>query len=212
MAPGQVLDEMRAEAVGCTACALAGSGRPAVFGEGPGTARLMLVGEQPGDQEDLQGRPFVGPAGQVLDRALAAAGLDRRRLYLTNAVKHFKFEPRGKRRIHQKPDTGEVEKCRFWLLRELSALDPALVVALGATAAQALLGRPVTIGRERGVLRPYDRTRRLLITVHPSYLLRLPDPALQAVEHARFVADLKLAAAPPPAPARPAPSGQLDLF
>jgi DNA polymerase len=164
-----------------------------VFGEGPEDARVMLVGEQPGDWEDLEGRPFVGPAGQLLDKALAEVGLDRSRLYLTNAVKHFKFRLAGKRRIHQRPDAGEVEACGAWLGLERQLLRPRLVVALGATAARALLGREVKVGAERGRLLPFGQDARLLLTVHPSYILRLPDAALQAAEHARLVADLRLA-------------------
>jgi DNA polymerase len=152
----------------------------------------VFVGEQPGDQEDLAGRPFVGPAGQMFDRALAEAGLDRTRAYVTNAVKHFKFTPRGKRRIHNKPDTQEIERCRWWLEQELTLVAPRLVVALGASAARALTGRDVTIARTRGRLMEFPGGRAGLITVHPSYLLRLPDPAAQKAEYARFVADLRL--------------------
>ncbi len=151
---------------------------------------LLFVGEQPGDQEDLKGRPFVGPAGQLFDRALAEAGIDRGRIYVTNAVKHFKFTPRGKRRIHQKPDYKEVLACKPWLAGELGAVRAATVVALGATAAQALIGRAVTIGRERGRFQPYPPDRHLFVTVHPSYLLRLPDADAQAVEYRRFVEEL----------------------
>jgi len=150
---------------------------------------VVLVGEQPGDQEDLAGLPFVGPAGQLLDRALAEAGLDRGALYLTNAVKHFKYEPRGKRRLHKTPNTAEVTACRWWLDRELAALAPRLVVALGATAATALAGRPVSVLRERGPVR--FGTRPGYVTVHPSYLLRLPEAARQAEAYAAFVADLR---------------------
>ena len=193
-APGS-LAALGAEAAGCRRCELWRAATQAVFGEGPADARLVLVGEQPGDQEDLAGRPFVGPAGQVLDRALAEAGLDRSRLYVTNAVKHFKFEPRGKRRIHQRPSPREVEVCGGWLSRELDLLRPRLIVLLGATAARALLGREVRVGAERG--RPFALPdgRTALITVHPSYLLRLTDDAMRREEHARFVDDLKRAAA-----------------
>jgi DNA polymerase len=150
---------------------------------------VVLVGEQPGDQEDLAGQPFVGPAGQLLDRALADAGLDRAALYLTNAVKHFKYAPRGRRRIHQKPNAGEVSACRWWLARELAAVQPRLVVALGATAAGALAQRQVSVTRERGpatfgALAGY-------VTVHPSFLLRLPDERRRDAEYAAFVADLR---------------------
>jgi DNA polymerase len=153
----------------------------------------MLVGEQPGDQEDLQGHPFVGPAGNVLDRALARAGIDRGAAYLTNAVKHFKFEPRGKRRIHQRPDAGEIEHCRWWLDLERELVRPKLVVALGATAVRGLRGPSGPIGTLRGRLLPFGDDSRLLVTVHPSYLLRLPDRDRQRDEYRRFVADLTLA-------------------
>jgi uracil-DNA glycosylase len=159
----------------CRRCPLHACATQAVAGEGPAEARVMLVGEQPGDHEDLAGRPFVGPAGQLLDRALAEAGLDRAALYLTNAVKHFKFEPRGRRRIHQKPSAGEVAACRWWLERELAALRPRLVVALGATAAGALAQRQISVTRERGPAAFGAQSG--FVTVHPSFLLRLPDCA-----------------------------------
>jgi DNA polymerase len=149
----------------------------------------MLVGEQPGDQEDLAGRPFVGPAGRVLDEALAQAGLDRRKIYVTNAVKHFKNEPRGKRRLHKKPNAGEIEACRWWLDRERAIVRPRLTIALGTTAAVALLGRSATIGKLRGKPITADGTT-LWITVHPSFLLRLPDESSRHRELARFVDDL----------------------
>ena len=158
---------------------------------------MLFVGEQPGDQEDRQGRPFVGPAGQLFDRALVEAGIDRRQVYVTNAVKHFKFELRGKRRIHQKPDYKEVLACRPWLLGELAAVAPPVVVALGATAAQSLMGRTVTIGKERGRFQPYPPDRHLFVTVHPSFLLRLPDERAQALEYRRFVEELQMIAAGP---------------
>ena len=188
------LAALRAEARACRDCALWRPATQTVFGEGPEDAPIALVGEQPGDQEDLAGRPFVGPAGQLLDRALAEAGLDRRRLYVTNAVKHFKFAPRGKRRLHQKPDAREVEICGRWLSRELDVIKPRLVVLLGATAARAVLVRDVKIGGERGRLFTLAGQTKGLVTVHPSYLLRLPDEALRRNEYARFVADLRLAA------------------
>jgi uracil-DNA glycosylase len=187
------LEAAREAAAACRACPLWEPATRTVFGEGPRDARVMLVGEQPGDWEDLEGRPFVGPAGQLLDRALAEAGLDRSRLYLTNAVKHFKFAPRGKRRIHQKPDGGEVEACGTWLALERDLLRPRLVVALGATAARALTGRDVRVGEERGRVVPLGPGAELLVTVHPSYVLRLPDAARQAAEYARLAADLRLA-------------------
>jgi DNA polymerase len=162
-----------------------------VFGEGPPDARVMFVGEQPGDAEDLRGRPFVGPAGQVFDRALAEAGIDRAEVYVTNAVKHFKFVPRGKRRIHQKPGSVEIQACSTWLEREIEEVAPELVIALGATATQALFGRPLPIARNRGRFLPLG-TRKALVTVHPSYLLRLPDEAMKQQEFRAFVADLGL--------------------
>ena len=163
----------------------------AVFGEGPVHARIVFVGEQPGDQEDLQGRPFVGPAGKLLSKALAEAGIERAEAYLTNAVKHFKFEQRGHRRIHAKPTAGEVKHYRPWLMKELELVRPKLVVALGATAVLALSGKATPITRSRGQAQfgPYLG----YVTVHPSYLLRLPDPDSKAREYERFVADLKRA-------------------
>jgi DNA polymerase len=164
-----------------------------VFGEGPLDAAIMLVGEQPGDHEDLAGRPFIGPAGQLLDQALREAGLQRDRLYVTNAVKHFKFQPRGKRRIHERPAGGEIQACRFWLDIERAAVTPKVTVLLGASAAEAVLGRKVAVLRERGVALRLPPGKALL-TVHPSYLLRVPE-ASKAGEYAAFVADLRAAAA-----------------
>ena len=187
------LDRDAAECAACALCDLAGPATQAVFGEGPGDARLMFVGEQPGDQEDVIGRPFVGPAGVLLDRALEEAGIDRRTAYVTNAVKHFKFEPRGTRRLHQRPDTGEITVCRVWLDRERAALRPKLIVLLGATAAQAVLGRLVTIGRERGRPIQLPDGQLVFVTVHPSYLLRLPDAEARAREYDHFVRDLRQA-------------------
>jgi DNA polymerase len=155
----------------------------------------MLVGEQPGDKEDLAGKPFVGPAGQMLDRALKQAGINRNKVYVTNAVKHFKFVPRGKIRLHQKPNTQEIKACRQWYERELAAIEPALVVAMGATAAQSVFGKITPINRNRGHPIDLEHGVRALVTVHPSYLLRLPDPAAKAREYERFVEDLKIAAA-----------------
>ena len=188
-------EALKAEALACTRCHLYEPATQTVFGEGPADARLMLVGEQPGDQEDLAGRPFVGPAGQLLDRALAAAGVDRATTYVTNAVKHFKFEPRGKRRIHSKPDAGEITACRWWIEQESALVKPDVTVALGATAARSLFGRVVTIGRERGRAMTLPSGGEAWITVHPSYLLRLPDKAQAEDEFARFVDDLKAATA-----------------
>ena len=183
-------ESVRAEAMKCTRCHLYKLGTQTVFGEGPIDAPLMLVGEQPGDQEDLAGRPFVGPAGQVLDRALADAGIERARTYITNAVKHFKFEPRGKRRIHQKPDGPEIEACRWWIEQERLLIRPTVTVAMGTTAARALFGKSVTITSTR--CKPYALYDggETWVTVHPSYLLRIPDAARKADEYARFVEDL----------------------
>lgn len=163
-----------------------------VFGEGPIGAPLMLVGEQPGDEEDRQGRPFVGPAGRLLDRALAEAGIERAQTYVTNAVKHFKFTPRGKRRLHQSPDAGDIARYRPFLVREIAIVHPRLLVALGAVALRALAGRPLTITRTRGLdgLRTPEGVP-FRATVHPSYLLRLPDAESAAREYARFVAELR---------------------
>jgi uracil-DNA glycosylase family protein len=192
--PGGRLEALAQDASVCRRCPLWQPATQTVFGEGPVDARLMLVGEQPGDMEDLAGRPFVGPAGQVLDRALAEAGIDRGSVYVTNAVKHFKFEPRGKRRIHATPDQSEIEVCRFWLDQERALIKPALTVLLGGSAARAVLGRAVTISRERG--RPIPLFGgQAFVTVHPSYLLRLPDEAAKAREYAAFVSDLRAAKA-----------------
>jgi probable DNA metabolism protein len=190
---GAELPVLAAAVRACRGCELYACATQPVFGEGPERARLMLVGEQPGDQEDLHGRPFVGPAGQLLDRALQEAGVDRSSVYVTNAVKHFKFEERGKRRIHKKPDGGEVAACRPWLTAEIERVDPQLIVALGATAALSLGGREFAIQKERGRMMPLPGGRQLLITVHPSFLLRVPDAA-KAAEFARFVQDLRLTA------------------
>jgi DNA polymerase len=186
------LEAVREQAKHCQRCPLYRNATQTVFGEGPGDAPLVFVGEQPGDQEDLAGKPFVGPAGQVFDRALAEAGIDRTRVYVTNAVKHFKFEPRGKRRIHQKPNNNEIEACRWWLDKELDLIKPRLTVALGATAARALTGRDTTISRARGRLTTLRQGLEGFITVHPSFLLRLPDEASKAREYQRFVEDLRL--------------------
>ena len=180
------------DAKDCRRCPLYRLATQTVFGEGPVHAPVMLVGEQPGDQEDLQGRPLVGPAGKILDRALADAGIDRARVYVTNAVKHFKFEPRGKKRLHKKPNAGEIEACKWWLDQELALIKPALTVALGATAARALAGRPLAIGASRGHLIEFQPALPGLVTIHPSFLLRMPDPALKAQEYRRFVQDLRL--------------------
>jgi DNA polymerase len=189
------LAALRVAARGCTACPLWRSGTQTVFGEGLKRAKLMLVGEQPGDREDLAGRPFVGPAGRLLRDALDEAGIDRSDVYLTNAVKHFKWEPRGKRRIHQKPSWGEIASCRPWVEAELAVVAPRVLVCLGATAAQALLGRDIRVTRDRG--RPLDSPLApvAFATVHPSSILRAPDRETRLREHSLFVDDLRAAAA-----------------
>src|SRR5215472_1001979 len=189
------LERLREDAASCRACPLWKNATQTVFGEGAPHARIMLVGEQPGDKEDLVGKPFVGPAGRMLDRALEEAGVDRNKVYITNAVKHFKYLPRGKFRLHQKPTTPEIRACRPWYERELAALRPELVVAMGATAAQCVFGKTMPINRNRGRLIDLDGGRKALVTVHPSYLLRVPDEASKAREYERFVEDLKTAAA-----------------
>ena len=186
---------LREEAAECRVCPLWRNATQTVFGEGPQAAQIMLVGEQPGDKEDLAGKPFVGPAGQMLDRALKEAGIDRTKTYVTNAVKHFKFVPRGKIRLHQKPSTPEITACRQWYERELASIKPALVVAMGATAAQGVLGKITPINKNRGRLIDLENGIKALVTVHPSYLLRVPDEDAKVREYERFVDDLKIAAA-----------------
>lgn len=198
------LDILRAEAKVCTACDLYRNATQTVFGEGPADAALMLVGEIPGNDEDLAGRPFVGPAGKILSRALDEAGIDRKAAYVTNSVKHFKFEPRGKRRVGAKPNTGEIRACNQWLQKEIALVKPKLIVALGATAAAALLGKGATISKLRGQRQTLGDAM-LAVTVHPSYLLRIPKEDARRAEYARFVADLRQAKgwldAPPERPA-----------
>jgi len=193
-ASADTIEALRDEASHCRACPLWKDATQTVFGEGPPHAQMMLVGEQPGDKEDLAGKPFVGPAGQMLDRALQEAGIDRDKVYVTNAVKHFKFVPRGKIRLHQKPNTAEIKACRPWYERELAAIKPDLVVALGATAAHSVFGKITPINKTRGRLIELDDGVKALVTVHPSYLLRLPDESAKAQEYRRFVEDLKIAA------------------
>jgi DNA polymerase len=189
------LKTLREEASRCRACHLWEDATQTVFGEGPQHAQVMLVGEQPGDKEDLTGKPFVGPAGLMLDRALEEAGIDRKKAYVTNAVKHFKFVQRGKIRLHQKPTTSEIKACRQWYERELASIKPDLVVAMGTTAAQSVFGKITPINKNRGRLIELDDGIKALVTVHPSYLLRLPDADAKAREYLRFVDDLKVAAA-----------------
>lgn len=186
--------ELRAIAARCTACPLYRNATQTVFGEGPPDARVMVVGEQPGDAEDLCGRPFVGPAGKLLDRCLAEAGIDRERVWVTNAVKHFKWVPRGTRRLHSKPGSLEIVACFPWLEAEIRAVAPRIVVALGATAAQALFGRAFRVTRDRGRLMHTALAPMALATVHPSSLLRAPDEAARRRETRRFIEDLRRAA------------------
>ena len=192
--PERALALLAAEAKACVRCPLYKNATQTVFGEGPAQASLMLVGEQPGDQEDLTGRPFVGPAGRVLDHALESAGIDRADVYVTNAVKHFKHEPRGKRRIHKKPDTSEIDACRWWLDHELAIVQPRIAVALGATAARALVRKTLTINANRGRLIALPDGRQGVITLHPSYLLRLQEERDKRREFDFLVKDLRFAA------------------
>jgi uracil-DNA glycosylase family protein len=189
---GNTIEALRNAALGCQACSLWERATQTVFGEGPSGAPVMLVGEQPGDQEDLTGRPFVGPAGQLLTRALEAVGIPRGRVYITNAVKHFKFELRGKRRMHKKPVDAEIAACHDWLKREIELVAPRLIVAMGATAVRSVLGRTAPIMANRGKVTEYAPGVSLLITVHPSFLLRVPEQDKDD-EYARFLDDLKLA-------------------
>ena len=190
----RTLDELRAEAADCKACDLWKTGTQTVFGEGSEDARIVFVGEQPGDKEDLAGRPFVGPAGRVLDEGLEAAGIERSLAYVTNAVKHFKWTARGKRRIHQKPNAAEIAACRPWLEAELAVARPQVLVALGATAAQALLGRQFRVTKQRGVPVESDLAPYVVATVHPSSILRQETEEDRAAAMQAFVADLKVVA------------------
>jgi uracil-DNA glycosylase len=189
------LPRLREAAAGCRGCHLWEGATQTVFGEGPAKARIVLVGEQPGDREDIEGHPFVGPAGRELDRGLEAAGIERREVYLTNVVKHFKYKPRGKRRIHQKPNAAEIAACRPWLEAELGAVKPKALVCLGATAAQALLGRGFRVTKERGRLVESDLAPVVSATIHPSAILRLPEDEDREAEREAFVADLRAVAA-----------------
>jgi uracil-DNA glycosylase len=189
--PRPTVESLREAAAGCKACDLWKRGTQTVFGEGAAHARVMFVGEQPGDKEDLTGHPFVGPAGAVLDKALVAAGIDRREIYVTNVVKHFKWEPRGKRRIHKKPNALEIAACCPWLDAEVAVTKPNVVVLLGATAAQAILGPKFKVTQHRGELIQSDLAPFVMATVHPSSILRAPDDATRHAEMARFVADME---------------------
>lgn len=192
-ADGSSLGAIQRQAQGCQRCDLYKNATQLVFGEGPRHAGLVLVGEQPGDKEDIAGRPFVGPAGTLLMECLREAGIERADCYLTNAVKHFKYEQRGKRRLHSKPNAGEVQRCAWWLGAEIEQIQPDVVVALGATAAKTLLGRSIRVTRDRG--QPIDTGAgfRIVVTIHPSYLLRIPDRESAGRERRQFVADLKTA-------------------
>ena len=192
--PKDRLEELRREARECTACPLFENATQTVFGIGSPSATLLLVGEQPGDEEDLSGEPFVGPAGRLLDEVLEEAGIDRARVYVTNAVKHFKWEPRGKRRLHKKPRAGEIKACRPWLLAELETVSPRVIVALGATAAQALLGPSFRLMAQRGQLLEGLEGRTVLATVHPSYVLRQRTSEDRAAARQLLVDDLRTAA------------------
>lgn len=188
------LNKLRRAAAGCTACPLWKCGTQTVFGEGSRQAKVIFVGEQPGNDEDLSGKPFVGPAGKLLDAALAEAGIDRDQVYVTNVVKHFKWEPKGKRRIHKKPNSREIAACRPWLDAEIDLLKPDVLVCLGATAAQALLGRDFRVSQQRGELIDSPLAPKVIATVHPSSILRAPDDETRRLEMKRFVADLKAVA------------------
>jgi len=185
------LSALRTQAKSCERCDLYKNATQTVFGEGPPSARVILVGEQPGDREDIAGKPFVGPAGILLDECLHEAGIDRSLCYVTNAVKHFKFEPRGKRRLHAKPNAGEIQRCAWWLGGELSVLRPNLIVALGATALYALMGRSVAFAKERSHILHAANGMPLLVTIHPSYLLRIRGHDDRDCEHLKFVEDLR---------------------
>jgi uracil-DNA glycosylase len=184
-------EELLSDARTCTRCELYKYATQTVFGEGPLDASIMFVGEQPGDQEDLEGRPFVGPAGTIFDAALEKAGIDRSGVYVTNAVKHFKFVLRGKRRIHNKPDAGEITACHWWIDHERELIRPAVTVALGATAARSLVGKTVTISKVREAPLTLADGSECWVTVHPSFLLRIPEPERKREERALFVRDLK---------------------
>jgi uracil-DNA glycosylase family protein len=191
----RTLAELRRDEAACRRCKLYLGATQVVPGEGEAGAVLMLVGEQPGDREDLAGKPFVGPAGGILDRALAEASIPRHKVFVTNAVKHFKYEQRGKRRLHKRPDAGEIQACRWWLDREREVVKPATILAMGASAARSLLNRSVTIARERELTQALADGTKIRVTIHPSLLLRLREAAEKEFEYRRFVADLRVAAA-----------------
>jgi uracil-DNA glycosylase len=190
----KTLKALRAAEAECTRCPLYKHATQVVPGEGPSRARIMMVGEQPGDQEDKQGHPFVGPAGNVLEKALEDAGIPRDEVFITNAVKHFKFEPRGKRRLHKRPNAYEIDQCHWWLDRERQIVRPDLIVALGATAVRSVSGRSLAINKIRGRVIPLADGGRMLATIHPSYILRIEDEADKRAQYRNFVADLKVCA------------------
>lgn len=185
------LNALRDAEAACTRCPLYRNATQVVPGEGPRHAQVMMVGEQPGDQEDKQGHPFVGPAGRILDRAIVEAGIDRKEVFVTNAVKHFKFEQRGKRRLHKKPNAGEIDACRWWINLERAIVKPQVIVAMGATGARGVLGRAVTIAKVRGEVLSDADGSRVIVTIHPSYVLRQQDDASREREYKGLVADLR---------------------
>jgi uracil-DNA glycosylase family protein len=189
--PRLALPDLRGAAAGCRGCGLWRNATQTVFGEGTAGADVMFVGEVPGDREDLAGKPFVGPAGQIFDQALEEVGIDRGEVYVTNVVKHFKFEPRGKRRIHKRPNAEEVKACRPWLEAELAVVQPEVLVCLGATAAQALLGRAFRVTKQRGEFVDSDLAPSVTATIHPSAILRAPDEEAREMERGLFVRDLR---------------------
>ena len=193
--PRPTLSSLKSAAAGCQACDLWKTGTQTVFGEGARRVKVMFIGEQPGNEEDLSGKPFVGPAGRLLDDALDTAGIDRKQTYVTNVVKHFKWEPRGKRRIHKKPNSLEIAACRPWLEAEIALIKPDVIVALGATAAQALLGPQFRVTKQRGEFIPSTLAPYVMATVHPSSILRAPDDEARHLEMRRFIEDLKKIAA-----------------
>lgn len=188
------VDQLKHAAASCKGCDLWENATQTVFGEGAEHAVMMLVGEQPGDQEDLQGKPFVGPAGRLLDNALEAAGIDRRRVYVTNAVKHFRWTQRGKRRLHEKPNAGQVRACRPWLEAEVEVVRPRMMVLMGATAAQSVMGPSFRVSKQRGEVMPSPLGVPVLATVHPSSILRAPDAAARDAALEEFISDLMVAA------------------
>lgn len=190
----KTLKQLRVAEAHCRRCPLYKHASQVVPGEGPARASIMMVGEQPGDKEDREGRPFVGPAGRILDQAIADAGIERTRVFVTNAVKHFKFTPRGKRRLHKRPNAYEIERCHWWLDLERTIVKPDIIVALGATAVRSLTGRPIVIGKIRGRPVRLESGGQMIATIHPSYLLRIEDERDKAAQYKRFVRDLKVGA------------------